>query len=417
MRSICLLLVLTHFALTPASSVPADEPVADAGRRYRNAATDRSIEAARNPGRVFFRNKASRDKRFDAGEEIASHYGLVITALPCAISRHKDMQAEYTWRWPDDRDDEALAITVSRLRLALSRYPPDYLAAIGLRAIIIVKDLRWNGNEVGGGYDSRDGVIIATIDVSVLPEYIEHAFHHELFHMMQVRYYRTGILSEDKWRPLLAPGTQYRKTGINDFLKGRKNAHTEHPEPGLVSAYASSDYMHDQTELFCYMMVPEKSARLEGWMKSDESLRKKEAFLRAAASAISPDFKRSVFDSIREQGRVSRERNAISWSMDGTGLHVTTANVLTPGHAGKTVYAYIQLSAGVFTAQSPAYHEAIVGNDKTASTIHFTVPISDLQTHFGKGNKKITMRFAVASGPGKLVEGTFREISIDIKVK
>jgi hypothetical protein len=138
-----------------------------------------------------------------------------------------------------------------------SFYPPELVAASGLRRIIFCEELTVGGHRFGGTAGGGKGDSLY-LDVGIgrwSKKHIRELIHHEFFHIMDRRMHlNAGIRHgfEDKqWEALNAPGFKY-----DPSIKVQPNAVAIDAKlKGFLSKYCQSGVEEDKAVLYGFMVT------------------------------------------------------------------------------------------------------------------------------------------------------------------
>ena len=169
-------------------------------------------------------------------------------------------------------DRAGLQLLLSIVLPAMERYPAGVFAHTGLRHVVLVKDLRVDGQRrLAMPAPEIDSVVYAdNLLAALCPSGMELRVHHEYYHFIEYRLFDDFYYRDPAWLALNPPGTVYGQGGATAYGKGFQNL--GHPHPGLVSLYAAYGPEEDKAEVFGWMMTPAYALRLQQWTAFDPAL-------------------------------------------------------------------------------------------------------------------------------------------------
>ncbi len=177
------------------------------------------------------------------------------------------------------------------LESELAKYPGDFIPSLGLRRIVLCRNLRDEKVRMGGTIDSRHRVLVLDVGQGLNragspdPEALaRRTIHHEMGHLVDALV--EGRADRDReWERLNPKGFQYGAGG-ESFLEDAGASMSAPVRLGFLNPYAMSGIAEDKAEVFASMMVcyPGMARRAEG----DEILRGKMALIRKLCRRLSP---------------------------------------------------------------------------------------------------------------------------------
>ena len=174
----------------------------------------------------------------------------------------------------DEIDEEAAEAYVAMVRREMALYTPQFLEKAGLKAIVVVKNLKVSGQPRAVAPDPNKQVMYCDPTIGAHhPLYQRHALHHDFFHFLMGRWENNMYFKDPQWLAICGPDVKWGDGGVN-AQTGDQYA-MRHPAPGFVNRYAQSAVEEDMGEIFAILMVPEERERVEKWAEKDEILRAK----------------------------------------------------------------------------------------------------------------------------------------------
>ncbi|HZN38787.1 MAG TPA: hypothetical protein VFD82_08280 [Planctomycetota bacterium] len=169
----------------------------------------------------------------------------------------------------------------------LRKYPPELIARIGLRRVVLCRDLSL-GKQPRAAVPLRDhdSLHLDVVAGHYSCDYQRIVVHHELMHVIDDR--DDGKVYEDgEWAALNATQFRYGNGGIHAQHDQRASLHTTGVQ-GFLTSYATTAVEEDKAELFARLMVePDYVAKRA---EEDAILRAKVARLRELLLAFCPQF-------------------------------------------------------------------------------------------------------------------------------
>lgn len=222
-----------------------------------------------------------------AGEGRAAPPSPLIDAIERAHGVRVAVDAIPASTWPgvtfrplEARDAHHRDRYLRQLRAELDLYPRAFLARSGLRAVAVVKDLAYAGQQRSAVPDPYKGVLYLDATCAAHDaQYERHVIHHEYFHFIQGARYGTPYRIDPTWQSFNPPGFRYGKGGAT--TRDARVTPLTHPAPGFINLYAQSALEEDMAEVFAALRVPAERKLIERWAREDEVLGKKIAYLEA----------------------------------------------------------------------------------------------------------------------------------------
>jgi len=199
----------------------------------------------------------------------------------------------------DSADDRIRLASLANILLpALERYPPILFETMGVKDIVIVKDLIVSQQRRRAMPDPQhDALIYADNNDKLCPAGMEMRVHHELYHFVDFRLHGEFYFRDPAWLALNTDAIEYGRGGTTAYGIGFQNI--GHPRAGLVSRYAGFGLEEDKAEVFGWMMTPGYAARLREWAAKDATLAAKRAFMAALfAEKTAGRMNKQFFDGI-----------------------------------------------------------------------------------------------------------------------
>jgi hypothetical protein len=158
----------------------------------------------------------------------------------------------------------------------LALYPPAFTERIGLKQVVLCKDLTFEGTGCVAFADVEHGRLYLSINAGFVPAFIRRTIHHEVFH--QVDFADDGKLDADpRWEALNAPDFRYS----HDAERLQADPESIRPDDtltGFLNRYGTSSPAEDKAELYAALVV--EPDRVRRRVTRDEILRKKVARVR-----------------------------------------------------------------------------------------------------------------------------------------
>ncbi|MBN1413010.1 MAG: hypothetical protein JW969_19380 [Spirochaetales bacterium] len=217
-------------------------------------------------------------------------------------ANEKILKSEYSWDLLTDGDDEKLLKYADVFLKFYRKFPEGFIKKPGLRGIVFIKNIKWMGYKVGAGFDRNEMTLICDVNnARSSAETIEYALQHEFFHIMENIHYKSKYTNEKNRKKLNPRGFKYPSSGAMKYIASPDaDPLAEHPSPGFVSRYATSDMYHGQTETYCFLIIPVKYKRAVAW--KDKYIMEKFRQLRLFLAEISDGFTDEYFDALYDSG-------------------------------------------------------------------------------------------------------------------
>ena len=178
----------------------------------------------------------------------------------------------------------------------LSPIPPRVIGRIGLKRIVICKELSHLGIACGGLARARDGVIFfnsVLYDGRRVKKAPERCFYHEIFHLLDdamgcgdfTKYDgRVAFERDTEWEKLNDAGFQYSSQWRTHYSTLEAKAIT----PGIWTYYSMTSPSEDKAVLFAYLMTDHE--KLVACSKRDRMLEQKIHVLKSRLLKCDPSF-------------------------------------------------------------------------------------------------------------------------------
>ncbi|HEY5928162.1 MAG TPA: hypothetical protein VIV11_41025 [Kofleriaceae bacterium] len=137
---------------------------------------------------------------------------------------------------------------VDAMAIAFARYPSSVRKAARLERVAFCRTIHYVGKDHGpaGLADPNTHRIYIGVEYFRTAHHtfsIEHAVHHEVFHLLDFATNGPRAVADYEWAALNPKGFEYTESG------GEKR------EPGFVNTYAQTDAVEDRASTFEYLMV------------------------------------------------------------------------------------------------------------------------------------------------------------------
>ncbi len=255
-------------------------------------------EADQRSNEAVIRSKFERGSQYRALLEVAAAYDLTVVVRQLTMGT-KATRTHYSWEVLADGDDGILDRYVQVLVREWVKLPVDFVKKTGLRGVVFVKNLTYDGVKVGGGFDVDDRLIICAVEGSFGDENIQHALFHEYMHVIDNLLCCRDHFDNAAWNGLNHPDATYSDKGALDMIREDfAQIAQDHPAPGFLNGYCRADIYQDKAEVFSYLLVGPYYRRAESWLSQDVHLARKFEFMKRALRALSPSFTEEYFARI-----------------------------------------------------------------------------------------------------------------------
>jgi hypothetical protein len=166
----------------------------------------------------------------------------------------------------------------------LARYPSRLLEKAGLKAVVIVQDLSFEGADCYSFADVERGRLYLSTRAGLNETYIRRTIHHEVFHQVDFAAHRR-LASDPDWEALNPPGFRYS----HDAATLQADPEATRPDdapPGFLNRYATTSPAEDKAEVFAALVTD-----LDGVTRRadlDPVLRRKIERVRATLDRVEP---------------------------------------------------------------------------------------------------------------------------------
>ena len=136
----------------------------------------------------------------------------------------------------------------------MNKYPDSFFNRIGLRNIVIGKNLKFQGVFRAAVPDNYKNILFMGIRDDYTDDYFRHTFHHELNHFVEFHIWRDYRYDWDQWRVLFngsGGGGELAYQGGED-----RTAITYNPKlPGFFNNYSTLGQEEDRSEMIAYFLT------------------------------------------------------------------------------------------------------------------------------------------------------------------
>ena len=240
----------------------------------------------------------SRGPQYAQALEVAERYDLTIGVREFSIGSAATRRT-YSWKHLTEIDDPVLDRYMEVFVREWTKLPEDFVRATGLRGVIFVKNLSFDGVGVGGGFDVDDRFVLCEVSESFGDEEIMHTLLHEYMHIIDNLLCCRDHFDNESWRSLNHPAASYSRKGALDMIREDfAMVRADHPSPGFLNGYCRADIYQDKAEVFSYLFVDSLYARAARWMEGDRWLAAKFDFMMNALGKLSPAFDERYFRAL-----------------------------------------------------------------------------------------------------------------------
>ncbi len=168
----------------------------------------------------------------------------------------------------------------------MGKYSPSFLQKIGLKKIIVVKNLSYDGQLRAALPDYYQEILcLDFVRGEHSPAYQRHVIHHELFHMIEEAIHGDAYFTDLNWMSINKPGFVYGKGGVSVQDDPRQFAFI-HPARGFINLYSISGQIEDRAEIFAALLMKKERKKVKRWMLFDRVLCRKVKYLRRFAQPL-----------------------------------------------------------------------------------------------------------------------------------
>jgi len=179
------------------------------------------------------------------------------------------------------------------LQYELNKYPKTFLQRVGVKRIVVCRELSSWGYSAGG-LPKPGGKAVYYDYAACSNVYSQQTVHHELYHMIEAKFKGSLYYKDPVWAKFNDKDFKYGKGGRRFKWNDSNRKKPFHPKTGFVTAYATSALEEDKAEVYAALFVEEISACLHDWIKEDEILKNKvnymKDFLLQCCDGMTSDF-------------------------------------------------------------------------------------------------------------------------------
>lgn len=236
-------------------------------------------------------------------QALGREYGITI------VTNGERFPVDLTTGWIGgaDADQQSLAAYQELLQTELRIYPLSLAAWLGLRRVVLCRDLTLSGRRRGCIVAAEIGSLYVDVLLSAsTPGCQEWCLHHELYHWLDALDDGSQV-SDPAWQSLNPPAFRY--TGLEAY-RWPSRAVRPKSAPGFATLYAATALEEDKAEIFAMLLAaPRELARRA---ESDRVLQAKVDLLKLELSRLSVGFD-SAFWHRTEEYRDSHHIGSPYW--------------------------------------------------------------------------------------------------------
>jgi hypothetical protein len=186
-------------------------------------------------------------------------------------------------------------ITLPALRL----YPREFFTRVGLKYIVLTKDLRVANQLRKAMPEPSTGSLHYSDNNDLNCEAgMESRVHHEFYHFIEGKIKGNMYFADPAWARMNARNFRYGSGGATAYgPNGFQNL--GHPGNGFISAYARYGLEEDKAEVFAWMMTRGFAERTTAWEQADPVLARKMNYIRNFIRGLNPSMDARYFARLR----------------------------------------------------------------------------------------------------------------------
>ncbi len=236
-----------------------------------------------------------------------TNYGIRISHTVSADSK------VYEARIIDEIDYPLLNLFVEILDQEYAKYPPGFVKRVGVRWIMLQRNLRYMQAPVEGltgysmvRYNLSQYMKKADDDPETfdrnegMKEEMRLVIHHEFMHAVDQRF-NSAIKNDTNWMKLQTDGCAFGDGGVSTILYGAANlTQFNNPQPGFVNLYGMSSPGEDKATILECLRSPRYAELLDEWVKTDYILANKVKHLKRFFKRIDSRFNDAFWIQFQE---------------------------------------------------------------------------------------------------------------------
>ncbi len=194
----------------------------------------------------------------------------------------------------------------------IEKYPSSFFAKLKIKGFVVVKKLFYKKRPVEGFFDDYTQLIFLDfLRSNDNPIAQRHNIHHEIFHAISVRAREAGLsaLDESVWTTDQNNARNRSQQPMNFF---------DPPHRGFMTDYAMSSREEDKAEMYACFFVPSQNKIMQRWIQKDDSLRKKEIYIKSFVSGFCPEMGESYWRGLSQSLNLHHGHVRGSMARDGT---------------------------------------------------------------------------------------------------
>ncbi|MCF6287906.1 MAG: putative zinc-binding metallopeptidase [Proteobacteria bacterium] len=184
-----------------------------------------------------------------------------------------------------------------------SKYPMSFLKKSGLRGIAIGKNLTVDlGSRIrvsAGIPDTYKEIMYFNLTVSNSNSTSQkRTIHHEFHHMLDEQFNGKRSWNDPVWNSFNEDNDAYGAGRIN--MRGYTALLINNSTKGFVRLYSQSYLWEDKADIFAIIFTQEHQQQLTKWLKQDEILSKKVAYIKNFLKGIDRSFSPEYWDQLHD---------------------------------------------------------------------------------------------------------------------
>lgn len=159
-----------------------------------------------------------------------------------------------------------------------NKYPEFYFENIGLKQIVICKNLLVTEQQRAAAPDPFKNTLFLSLDSGYDKNYLIHVLHHELHHITEYALWQDMYYDWKKWNRKNPKNFAYGTGGQFAYIDGNENVDwykINNPELGFINYYSTLGPEEDRCEIVAVLMTESERSLLNTFTANDKNLKRK----------------------------------------------------------------------------------------------------------------------------------------------
>lgn len=164
------------------------------------------------------------------------------------------------------------------LKPELRKYPDSYFEKIGLKKIVLCKNLMIAGQKRAAAPDPYVNTLFLSVEKLYEKEYLIHVLHHELHHITEYELWEDMFFDWRKWNRKNTRKFIYGAGGSSAYELENSTVNwgeINNPKTGFLNLYSTLGPEEDRCEIVALIMTERERNLLKSFIPKDKTLKRK----------------------------------------------------------------------------------------------------------------------------------------------